>query len=104
MKYVKFFENFNSNYDYDMILRILSKTHGWGNGCSQYFDDFENDSNYFNNPEDSNLYASQFHVYLTDLQNDRLRGKFHKVPSGLRTGIWKMSIPVYKPATIQKYL
>jgi hypothetical protein len=104
MKHLKYFENFNSNYDYDMILRIMKKTHGWGNGCYQYFDDFENDSNYFNNPEDSSLYANQFHVYLTDLQNGRLRGQFHKVPSGLRPGVWKMSIPVYKPATIQKYL
>ncbi len=104
MKYVKFFENFNSNYDYDMILRIMKKVHGWGNGCSQYFDDFENNGDYFKNPEDSHLYANEFHVFLTDLQTGRLRGQFHKVPSGLRPGVWKMSIPVYKPPTIQKYL
>jgi hypothetical protein len=103
MKHLKYFESFN-RYDYDFILRIIKKEHGWGNGSSQYFNEFENNTDYFNNPIDSNDYANNFHIYLTDLQNGRLRGDFHKVPSGLRTGIWKMSMPVYNPNQIKKYL
>lgn len=103
MKYLKRFEDVQS-FDYDYILRILRKNHGWGNGCSNYFSQFENNSEYFLSPQDSNEYAEQCHVFLTDLQTGRLRGAFTKEPSGLRTGVWKMSIPVVNPPQHYKYL
>jgi hypothetical protein len=103
MKHLKYFENFNSEYDYDMILRILKKKNGWGNACSQFFEQFEDNTEYFSSPQDSNEYAEQFHIFLTDLQNKSLKGEFSKTPSGLRTGVWKMSIPVYQPKQ-HKYL
>lgn len=96
MKHLKYFEDVNG-FDYEYILRILKKNHGWGNGSVSYFDDFENNPEYFLNPQDSNDYAEQFHIYLTDSQNGRLRNTFTKNPSGLRPGVWKMSTPVYKP-------
>ncbi len=104
MKYLKYFEELNSYFDYELILDIIRSEYGWGNGSIQYFNDFENNKDYFLNPRDSHEYALQLNVYLTDLQNGRLRGDFFKVPSGLRKGIWKMSIPVYNPPTFSKYL
>lgn len=103
MKYLKYFEQ-TTNFDYDYILRILRKNHGWGNGSSNYIEQFENNKEYFLNPTDSNDYADQFHVFLSDLQNGRLRGEFSKEPSGLRPGKWKMSIPVYNPTSIYNKL
>lgn len=103
MKYIKYFEQLNS-YDYYYILRILKSEYGFGNGSSQHFNEFENNKDYFLNPIDSNDYASQFSIYLKDLQSGRLRGDFHKEPSGLRKGVWKMSEPVYNPPTEIKYL
>lgn len=104
MKYLKYFEELNNYYDYDLILKIIKSEHGFGNGSSQYFDDFENNAEYFLNPEDSHDYAIKFIIFLKDLQSARLRGEFSKTPSGLRTGVWKMSIPVYQPPTQNKYL
>jgi hypothetical protein len=103
MRYLKYFEQ-TTNFDYDYILRILKKNHGWGNGSANYFDNFENNEEYFLKPQDSNEYADQFHIFLTDLTTGRLRGEFHKTPSGLRTGKWKMSIPVYNPISIYNRL
>ena len=103
MKYLKYFEQ-TTNFDYDYILRILKKNHGWGNGCSNYFEQFENNSDYYLNPQDSNEYAEQFHIFMTDLNTGRLRGTFAKTPSGLRPGKWKMSTPVYNPTSIYNKL
>lgn len=103
MKYLKYFEELVS-YDYDFIFKILKKNHGWGNGCLNYIEQFEKNSEYFFNPEDSNDYVNQFHVFLTDLQTGRLRGDFHKEPSGLRQGVWKMSIPVRQTTSIYNKL
>lgn len=103
MKYLKFFEEL-VNYDYDFILRILRKNHGWGNASANYFMQFEKDNEYFLNPQDSNDYANQFHVFFTDLQSGRLRGTFHKEPSGLRLGTWKTSISVKSSTSIYNKL
>jgi hypothetical protein len=47
----------------------------------------------------SHDFAEQFHIYLTDLECGRLRGEMNN-DSKLRTGKWKMGIPVYNPTSI----
>ena len=95
----RFYEMFEDKYDYDKIIKILKKTHGWGFGVINNIDEFESNSDYFLNPIDEHDYVEQFHIYLTDLQGKRLRGEFNN-NTKLRTGRWKIGIPVYNPISI----
>ncbi len=90
---------FEDKYDYDKIIRMLKKTHGWGFGVIQNFDGFESNEEYFKDPIDENDYVEQFHVYLTDLQCGKLRGKFIN-DSNLRVGRWTRGFQVNKPISI----
>jgi hypothetical protein len=90
---------FEDKYDYDKIIRILKKVHGWGFGIITNIDEFESNTDYFSNPMDENDYAEQFHIYLTDLKCKRLRGEFNN-DTKLRTGKWKIGMPVYNPVSI----
>lgn len=79
MDYIKSFnEMYEDKFDYDKIIRVLRKTHGWGMGVLTSVDSFESNEEYFLNPENDEEYISQFHIYLTDMQSGRLRGEFHK--------------------------
>lgn len=98
-KIKKFFEMFENRYDYDRIITILKKTHGWGFGVINDFDEFESNEEYFLDPQDDNMYAEMFHIYLTDKQCGRLRGE-HNNDSKLRVGLWKTGIHVNKPRSI----
>lgn len=100
MRIKKFFEFFESEkFDYDKILRMIRKIHGWGFGVINYIDDFESNEEYYKNPIDANDYVEQFHIYLTDLQSKKLRGSFDKRPI-LNTGQWKIGPIVNKPISI----
>ncbi len=90
---------FEDKYDYDKIIRMLKKTHGWGFGVIQSIDDFESNVEYFIDPVDENDYVEQFHIYLTDLKCGRLRGQFNN-DSKLRVGHWNKGIQVSKPTSI----
>ena len=98
-KIKKFFEMFEDKYDYDRIIKILKKSHGWGSGVINDIDDFESNEEYFLNPVDDNMYAEMFHIYLTDKQCKRLRGEFNN-DSKLRLGRWKTGIQVNKPFSV----
>lgn len=98
-KIKKFFEMFEEKYDYDKIIRIIKKTHGWGFGIINKIDDFETNNEYFKDPIDEHDYVEQFHIYLTDLECGRLRGEFNNDPK-LRLGRWKTGIQVNKPISI----
>jgi len=104
MRIKKFYEMFHSEkYDYDKIMTILKKSHGWGFGIINKIDDFESNSEYFLDPIDENDYSEQFHVYLTDLKGGRLRGEMNRNHS-LRMGKWRLGIPVATPTSIYNKL
>ena len=98
-KIKKFFEMFEDKYDYDKIIRMLKKTHGWGFGVIQSIDDFEGNEEYFREPIDENDYVEQFHIYLTDLKCGRLRGDFNN-DRNLRVGHWNKGVEVNNPRSI----
>ena len=98
-KIKRFYEMFETEYDYDKIIRILKKTHGWGLGISNEIENFISNKDYFLEPIDDHDFAEQFHIYLTDLECGRLRGEMNN-DSKLKTGKWKMGIPVYNPTSI----
>ena len=103
MRIKKFFEMFEDKFDYDRIITILKKNYGWGLGVVTNIDEFENNSEYFQNPQSDDEYIEQFHVYLSDKQADRLRGKLNNTPS-LRLGKWKLGIQADKPTSIYNRL
>lgn len=102
MKIKKFNEMFEDKYDYKSILNYLTNK-GWGIGILSYLDDFESNSDYFESPQHERDYAEQFHVYLVDLFDNRLRGKFNNTQS-LRLGKWKTGVQVNKPVSIYNKL
>lgn len=87
------FSEWNEKWDYGTILRNLKKNWGWGNGCRQYFSEFESNDEYFLEPENSWEYTQQFHIYLTDLNLNRLRNKFNQNKK-LRVGFFKNMVSV----------
>lgn len=105
MKHLKKFNemNYQDKFDYDRIILILKKTHGWGFGIISSIDEFENNSEYFLNPEDENDYAEQFHIFLTDKETGQLRGEFNNKHS-LRLGKWKIGNQVASPVSIYNKL
>lgn len=84
---------YDNKFNYDHIIRTMVKTHGWGNGCIDYVNDFESNSEYFLNPQNDNEYAEQFNIYLTDLQTGQLRGQLQN-KHNLRQGKWKLGTQV----------
>lgn len=79
MKYLKkFIEMYEDKYNYDHIISILKKSHGWGLGVISSIDEFENNSEYFLDPGDDNDYAEKFHIYLTDKKTGFMRGDYNR--------------------------
>ena len=103
MKIKRFNEMMMDEFNYDHIIRDMRKNHGWGNGCINYTDDFEFNTEYFLNPDNDNDYAEQFHIYLSDLQAGQLRGELQNTQS-LRQGKWKLGIQVDHPVSIYSKL
>lgn len=103
MKIKKFNEMFEDRYDYDRIISILKKTHGWGFGIINNIDDFEANPEYFSDPIDDNDYAEKLHIYLTDLETGQLRGRFNNKQS-LTQGKWKLGIQVPSQTSIYNKL
>lgn len=103
MKIKKFYEMFEDKFDYDKIIENLKKKYGWGLGVISHIDEFEQNSEYFLNPQDDFDYVDQFHIYLTDKNLNRLRGRFKNDPS-LRLGKWKLGFQVDKPTSIYNKL
>jgi hypothetical protein len=95
----KFFEMFKDKYDYDKIIRMIKKSHGWGFGVINKIDDFEDNEEYFKDPIDENDYVEQFHIYLTDLECNRLKGGFIN-DRNLRVGHWNKGVEVNNPRSI----
>ena len=83
MKHIKLFNEmkYQDKFDYDRIISILKNSHGWGFGVISSIDSFENNEEYFLNPQDNNDYAEQFHIYLTDQETGQLRGRFNNKTS-----------------------
>ena len=90
---------FEEKYDYDKIIRMLKKSHGWGFGVIESIDDFESSDEYFKDPIDENDYVEQFHIFLSDLEANHLKGKYNN-DSLLRVGRWNKGIQVGKPNSI----
>jgi hypothetical protein len=95
--------NYQDRFDYDHIISILKKTHGWGFGIISSIDEFEDNKEYFLNPIDDNDYAEQFHIFLTDKQTGQIRGQFQNKHS-LRQGKWKLGIQVNNPTSFYNKL
>lgn len=98
-KIKKFFEMFEDKYDYDKIIRMTKKSHGWGFGVINKIDGFEDNEEYFKDPIDENDYVEQFHIYLTDLECGRLKGGFIN-DRNLRVGHWNKGVEVNSPRSI----
>lgn len=98
MHHMKLFEEFQ-DFDFEKIIRILRKNHGWGIGILCRIDDFESDENYYKSPMDENDYVEQFNIYLNDLESNRLKGTLNKDAS-LKVGNWNKSVQVLKPNSI----
>jgi hypothetical protein len=62
MKYLKLFENFNQNFDEDLILSLM-KEKGWGDLSYERIEDFQN-SDHYKEPKDEQDFADQFDDYL----------------------------------------
>ena len=78
MRIKRFNEMQENVFNYDHIIRILKKSHGWGGaGALAQVDDFESNKEYYLNPDNDNDYAEQFHIYLTDMETGQLRGEFN---------------------------
>ena len=103
MKIKKFLEMFEDKYDYQRIINILKKTYGWGNGVITSIDDFESNPEYFSNPPNDDDYIEQFHIYLTDLGIDRMRGEYNK-NFNVRLGKWKLGTQANQPTSIYNKL
>lgn len=70
MKYLKLFENFKSEIDYDSILLKL-KSKGWGDLPHIRFIEFE-ESGYWTETADSDKYADEMSYYMSDLADGSL--------------------------------
>lgn len=90
------------SFDYDRIKKGL-RTYGWGEGSMTLCTEFEENSEYYQNPVDESDYTYQFHVYLVDLFGNRLRGKLNR-NSGLRLGDWSTGVKVSKPTNFYNKL
>lgn len=62
MKYLKLFENFESEIDYDSIILKL-KSKGWGDLPHLRFIEFE-ESDYWSGTTDSDKYADEMDLYI----------------------------------------
>jgi hypothetical protein len=62
MKYLSTFNemNYPDQFDYDRIISILKKTHGWGFGIIDSIDEFESNEEYFKNPQIIMIMLSNF--------------------------------------------
>ena len=70
MRYLKLFENFKSEIDYDSIaLRLKSK--GWGDLPHIRFIEFE-ESDYWTETTDIDKYADEMSSYMSDLADGSL--------------------------------
>ncbi len=65
MRYLKLFENFESEIDYDSILLKL-KSKGWGDIPHIRFIEFE-ESDYWSETKDTDKYADEMDYYMTDI-------------------------------------
>lgn len=102
MKHLRYFKESFDKFDYQHIIRILRKTHGWGMGIMNYFEEFES-SEYFKNPEDDNDYAEQYHIFLTDQETGQLRGRFNN-KNKFMLGKWKLGRSIDSPVSIYNKL
>jgi hypothetical protein len=103
MKIERFNEMFIDNYDYDKIITILKKKYGWGMGVINFTEDFESNTEYFFEPKSDLDYAEQFNIFLSDMEQGKMRGEFQNNHS-LRLGKWKIGNQVDKPTSIYNKL
>lgn len=96
-------EMMEEKFNYDHIISILKKSHGWGFGVISSIDEFESNPEYFLNPDNDNDYAEQFHIFLTDKETGQMRGQFQNKHS-LKQGNWKASVSVNSPTSIYNKL
>jgi hypothetical protein len=95
MRIKRFFEMQETEWNWNKVISIL-KSHGWGEGALQWKEEFENNSEYFHNPQDDSDWAQQFHIFLTDYFSGQLRGELNR-RIGLRVGDWQRGVHVRKP-------
>jgi len=88
MRYLKLFENFKSEIDYDSILLRL-KSKGWGDLPHIRFIEFE-ESDYWTETTDSDKYADEMDSYMTDISTgDYDEDDLDNVTKGI-TSIYKI--------------
>ena len=78
MKYLKLFENFNQNFDEDLILSLM-KEKGWGDLSYEKIEDFQN-SDHYKEPKDEQDFADQFDDYLWF--EDSMDDEYLRIKSG----------------------
>ena len=62
-----------NTFDYNNILRLMITRH-WGNEVMQYSKEFENNVEYYLNPDSDETYADYFHQYMCDKVGGNLKG------------------------------
>jgi hypothetical protein len=100
---IKRFNEMVQSFDYQRIKNDLKSSYGWGEGSMSLCSQFEENSEYFENPSDERDYVDQFHIYLTHLFSNRLRGSLNK-NIGLRLGEWSTGVKVSKPTNFYNKL
>ncbi len=94
---IKRFNEMLRSFDYDRIKRDLRSSHGWGEGSMTLCSEFEQNSEYFENPKNEIEYVDQFHVYLFDLFSKRMRGSGLPRQTGIHLGEWPFGAKISTP-------
>lgn len=94
---IKRFGEILESFDYDRIKKDLRSSHGWGEGSMTLCSDFEQNSEYFENPKNEIEYVDQFHIYLFDLFSNRIRDNGLPRNNGIVLGDWPFGTKVSNP-------
>lgn len=71
MLYLRTFENFNDDRDYDSILDRMKDEHGWGDLSPILIEKFEK-SEYYDPSFTEDEYVDEFHSYMYDIQTGEI--------------------------------
>lgn len=71
MLYLRTFENFNDDRDYDSILDRMKDEHGWGDLSPTLTDNFE-ESEYYEDSFTEDEYVDEFDSYMYKIQTGEI--------------------------------
>lgn len=93
---IRRFNEMLQSFDYDRIKRNLRSSYGWGEGSMTLCSDFEQNSEYYEEPKNEIEYVDQFHIYLFDLFSNRMRNSGLPRQIGIHLGDWPFGTKVSK--------